>query len=154
MPRKIHCAAAILLLGFSASAADIDEKEIDRFIDLFFIQQDIKAVQALIDPKAQATRGMKAAALAEHWIRELKESRLKFTLKPKRFFDAAEAAAVAKEHNARNAGETAFKDALKDGRGCAVVMSYEHLGRKKERVSLFVFSAGADGKTRLSYLTD
>jgi len=153
---KTYVVLFALLFAFSQThAAEIDEKEIDRFVDLFFIKQDIKAVQEMIDAKdAKPARGMKPGALAEHWIKELKESKLKFTLKPKRLFKVDELPAITKELNLRNAAEPALKETLSNGIGCAAVMSYEQSGRKRERASIFVFHADAAGKTRIIFITD
>jgi len=152
---RTFCVLFILLCVFNTSGAEVDEKEIDRFIDLFFTKQDIKAVKEMIDAKdAKPARGMKAEALAEHWIKELKESKMKFTLKPKRLFKADELPSVAKEMNLRNATEPALKETLAAGQGCAVVMIYESMGRKKERASVFVFHVNAAGQTRVAFVTD
>lgn len=147
--------AALVLIAAPAFCAEIDEAEVERFITALFTEQNIKNAQAFVDAKqAKPSRGIATAALVEHWIKELKESKLKFTLKPKRLFKSDEQAAIVKELNVRNGTEPAFKELLTGGLGVAVVMQYENAGRKRERASLFVFRTDAEGKTRLVYVTD
>lgn len=151
-----RCLLIVLFLASSSLfSAEIDEAEIDRFITALFTEQNVKNAQEFVDKKqAKPSRGITSAALIEHWIKELKESKLKFTLKPRRLFKSDEQANIVKELNIRNGAEPAFKELLSGGLGVAVVMQYENMGRKRERASLFVFRLDTEGKTRLVYVTD